>query len=94
MSRVMHRPTTRQCAGRGIPRRLKGHELSIPEKILAVADVFEALTASDRPYKKARPVSAAIDILHKMVLDDHIDRDCFELFIRSKVYVKYADSIS
>ncbi len=77
--------------GSGYPRRLKGHELSIPEKILAVADVFEALTASDRPYKKARPVSAAIDILHKMVLDDHIDRDCFELFIRSKVYVKYAD---
>jgi HD-GYP domain-containing protein (c-di-GMP phosphodiesterase class II) len=64
--------------------------LSIPERILAVADVFEALTASDRPYKKAKPVSVAIDILHKMVLDNHIDRDCFELFLRDGVYLEYA----
>jgi HD-GYP domain-containing protein (c-di-GMP phosphodiesterase class II) len=64
--------------------------LSIPERILAVADVFEALTASDRPYKKAKPVSVAIDILHKMVLDNHIDRDCFELFLREGVYLEYA----
>lgn len=77
--------------GSGYPRKLQGHELSIPERILAVADVFEALTASDRPYKKAKPVSVAIDILHNMVLDDHIDKDCFELFVRSKVYAKYAD---
>lgn len=77
--------------GSGYPRKLQGHELSIPEKLLAVADVFEALTASDRPYKKAKPVSVAIDILHKMVLDNHIDKDCFELFISSKVYVQYAN---
>jgi HD-GYP domain-containing protein (c-di-GMP phosphodiesterase class II) len=76
--------------GSGYPRKLPGEQLSIPERILAVADVFEALTASDRPYKKAKPVSVAIDILHKMVLDNHIDRDCFELFLREGVYLEYA----
>jgi HD-GYP domain-containing protein (c-di-GMP phosphodiesterase class II) len=76
--------------GSGYPRRLPGEQLSIPERILAVADIFEALTASDRPYKKAKPVSMAVDILHKMVLDNHIDRDCFELFIRNGVYLEYA----
>ena len=52
--------------------------------------MFEALTASDRPYKKAKPVSVAIGILHQMVLDNHIDRDCFELFVKNKVYEEYA----
>lgn len=77
--------------GSGYPRKLSGDQLSIPERILAVADVFEALTASDRPYKKAKPVSVAVDILHQMVLDQHLDKDCFELFIRSKVYLRYAE---
>jgi HD-GYP domain-containing protein (c-di-GMP phosphodiesterase class II)/ABC-type amino acid transport substrate-binding protein len=76
--------------GSGYPRKLPGSELSIPERILAVADVFEALTASDRPYKKAKPVSVAVDILHKMVEDDHIDRECFELFLKEGVYLQYA----
>ncbi len=76
--------------GSGYPRKLSGDQLSIPERIMAVADIFEALTASDRPYKKAKPVSVAVDILHKMMLDNHIDKDCFELFIRSGVYLKYA----
>lgn len=79
-------------SGLGYPRKLRGEQLSVPERILAVADVFEALTASDRPYKKAKAVSVAIDILHKMVLDNHIDKDCFELFVSSKVYVKYAEA--
>jgi HD-GYP domain-containing protein (c-di-GMP phosphodiesterase class II) len=76
--------------GSGYPRKLSGAELSIPERLLAVADVFEALTASDRPYKKAKPVSEALDILHRMVLDEHIDRDCFELFVRDGVFLQYA----
>ena len=76
--------------GSGYPRKLPGEQLSIPERILAVADVFEALTASDRPYKKAKPVSVAVDILHKMVTDNHIDRDCFELFLKEEVYLQYA----
>jgi HD-GYP domain-containing protein (c-di-GMP phosphodiesterase class II) len=76
--------------GSGYPRRLPGEALSIPERILAIADIFEALTAVDRPYKKAKPVSEAIDILHKMADDNHIDRDCFELFLKERVYMEYA----
>ena len=76
--------------GSGYPRKLPGDQLSIPERLLAVADVFEALTAADRPYKKAKPVSEAVEILHKMVLDNHIDKDCFELFVRDKIYMRYA----
>jgi hypothetical protein len=76
--------------GSGYPRKLPGEQLSVPERILAVADVFEALTASDRPYKKAKPVSVAVNILHKMVTDNHIDRDCFELFLKEGVYLQYA----
>ena len=77
--------------GSGYPRKLPGDQLSIPERILAVADIFEALTASDRPYKKAKSVGVAVDILHKMMLDKHIDKDCFELFLRSGVYQQYAN---
>ncbi len=76
--------------GTGYPRKLPGDALSIPERILAIADIFEALTASDRPYKKAKPVSEAIEILHRMVVDKHIDRDCFELFVRNRVFAQYA----
>lgn len=76
--------------GTGYPRKLKGVELSIPERILAIADIFEALTASDRPYKKAKPVSVAIGIMYEMAQNEHIDRDCFELFLRSGVYKQYS----
>jgi HD-GYP domain-containing protein (c-di-GMP phosphodiesterase class II)/ABC-type amino acid transport substrate-binding protein len=78
--------------GSGYPRKLPGDQLSIPERILAIADIFEALTAADRPYKKAKPVSEAIDIMYKMVMDHHIDKDCFELFVRDKVYLRYAQA--
>nr|WP_320116700.1 HD domain-containing phosphohydrolase [uncultured Desulfuromonas sp.] len=76
--------------GDGYPRRLLGEELSIPERIMALADIFEALTASDRPYHKAKPVSVAIDILHRMVEEEHVDRQVFELFLTSGVYLDYA----
>ena len=76
--------------GSGYPRKLPGEALSIPERILAIADIFEALTASDRPYKKAKTISAALAIMHKMVLDNHIDKDCFRLFVTDKVYLDYA----
>ncbi len=76
--------------GTGYPRRLSGDQLSIPERLLAIADVFEALTAADRPYKKAKTVREALDILHHMVQDDHLDRDCFELFVREEIYLDYA----
>ncbi len=76
--------------GTGYPRKLKAYDLSIPERILAVADIFEALTAADRPYKKAKPVSVAIDILYHMTLEHHIDYDIFKLFLTSGVYLEYA----
>ena len=76
--------------GTGYPRKLTGDQLSIPEKILVVADIFEALTASDRPYKKAKPISVAVDIMHKMALDEHIDMDVFKLFVQSETHVRYA----
>jgi HD-GYP domain-containing protein (c-di-GMP phosphodiesterase class II)/ABC-type amino acid transport substrate-binding protein len=78
--------------GSGYPRKLPGDQLSIPERILAVADIFEALTAADRPYKKPKSVSVALDILYQMVQDDHVDRDCFELFVREGVYLEYAQA--
>ncbi|WP_054553191.1 HD domain-containing phosphohydrolase [Pseudoalteromonas lipolytica] len=76
--------------GTGYPRKLTAEQLSIPERVLVLADIFEALTAADRPYKKAKPLSVAIDILAKMVADDHIDHDVFELFLTSGIYLKYA----
>ncbi len=76
--------------GDGYPRRLSAEELSMPERIMAVADIFEALTAADRPYKEAKPISESIGILHRMVEANHIDRDVFELFLTSGVYLQYA----
>ncbi|WP_045498467.1 HD domain-containing phosphohydrolase [Vibrio hyugaensis] len=76
--------------GTGYPRKLSAEDLSIPERILVIADIFEALTAGDRPYKKAKPVSVAIDIMHKMALDEHLDMDLFILFVESGVYLDYA----
>ncbi|EAR57454.1 ABC-type amino acid transport, signal transduction systems,periplasmic component/domain [Photobacterium sp. SKA34] len=77
--------------GTGYPRKLSAKDLSTPERILVIADIFEALTAADRPYKKAKPLSVAIDILHKMALDEHIDMELFKLFLSSGVYMQYAD---
>lgn len=76
--------------GTGYPRKLSAEDLSIPERILVVADIFEALTAADRPYKKAKSLSVAIDILHKMALDEHLDMDLFKLFLTSGIYLEYA----
>ncbi|NOH80020.1 transporter substrate-binding domain-containing protein [Vibrio sp. RE86] len=77
--------------GTGYPRKLSAEDLSLPERILVIADIFEALTAADRPYKKAKPVSVAIDILYKMALDNHIDMDLFVLFVESGAYLEYAE---
>ena len=63
-------------AGKGYPRQLDEDELSVKERILAIADIFEALTAADRPYKKAFTLSKAIAIMEEMV-NKHIDGDLF-----------------
>ena len=76
--------------GTGYPRKLTAAELSIPSRIMALADIFEALTASDRPYKRAKTLSESIEILSYMVKEEHIDRDIFRLFLSSGVYLSYA----
>lgn len=76
--------------GTGYPRKLTAKDLSIPERIMILADVFEALTAADRPYKSAKPVSEAILIMAKMTARQHVDLDVFELFLSSGVYLRYA----
>lgn len=76
--------------GTGYPRKLTRKELSVPTRIMAIADIFEALTASDRPYKKAKTLNESIKILSFFVKDQHIDRDLFNLFLTSGVYRRYA----
>ncbi|MCK9605688.1 MAG: transporter substrate-binding domain-containing protein [Methylomonas sp.] len=75
--------------GTGYPRRLGDDDLSIPERILAIADIFEALTAADRPYKEPKPLSEALQIMQSMVEEQHIDAEVFELFLTSGVYLDY-----
>jgi HD-GYP domain-containing protein (c-di-GMP phosphodiesterase class II) len=77
--------------GTGYPRKLTAEELSVPARIMAIADIFEALTASDRPYKKAKTLSEAIRILSFFRKDQHIDADLFELFLKSGVYRRFAE---
>ncbi len=77
--------------GTGYPRSLAGGQLSVPARVLAVADVMEALTASDRPYKKAKPLSVALAIMVKMAGEQHLDPDLVGLLITSGVYRSYAD---
>jgi HD-GYP domain-containing protein (c-di-GMP phosphodiesterase class II) len=77
--------------GTGYPKGLTRNEMSIPARIMGVADIFEALTSNDRPYKKAKTMSETLMLLGQMKLDNHIDPDIFDLFIREKIYLKYAE---
>jgi hypothetical protein len=77
--------------GTGYPKRLAGDEMSVPAKVMAIADVFEALTAADRPYKKPKMLSDSIKIMSFMVKDQHLDSELFRLFLESGVYQDYAD---
>lgn len=78
--------------GQGYPRRLNAEQISIPGRILAIADVFEALTASDRPYKQAKKVSEALSIMSKFCANSHLDPELFKLFLTSGVLGKYAET--
>jgi len=78
--------------GTGYPRRLTAGDLSVPERIMAIADIFEALTAADRPYKKAKTLSESIRIMSFMRNEGHICPDLFELFLRSGSYLEYAQA--
>ncbi len=77
--------------GTGYPRGLKKAQMSIPARIMAIADIFEALTAADRPYKQPKTLSEALRIMSLMRDDQHIDADLFDLFLRSGVYRDYAE---
>ena len=76
--------------GTGYPNKLKGNQMSIPARMIAIADIFEALTAGDRPYKKGMPLSQALKILGRMKLENHIDPDLFDVFMHEKIYLSYA----
>lgn len=76
--------------GTGYPNRLKAEELSLQARIMAVADIFEALTAADRPYKPGKKISECIKILGFMVKDKHIDGDVVDFFIKSGMAQDYA----
>ncbi len=77
--------------GTGYPRGLKREQMSVPARIMMIADIFEALTARDRPYKARKMLSECVDIMARMSSEGHIDPDLFALFLTSGVYRAYAD---
>ena len=77
--------------GRGYPRGLKGAQMSVQARVMGIADIFEALTAKDRPYKKGKTLSESLEILGKFSLNGHIDPDLFDVFVRKQVYRRYAE---
>ncbi|MYL24978.1 GAF domain-containing protein [Halomonas alkaliantarctica] len=76
--------------GTGYPKGLTREQLSLPARMMGIADVFEALTAPDRPYKAPMKLSQALTIMGRMVEDNHLDPDLFAVFIEEKVYLEYA----
>ncbi len=77
--------------GKGYPNGLTGDQMSIPAKIMAIADVFEALTAKDRPYKEPKKLSEVLRIMQSMRNEGHLDPDLYDVFIRRGVYMEYAE---
>lgn len=77
--------------GTGYPKKLMADDMSVPARVMAIADVFEALTAADRPYKPPKKLSDSIKIMSFMVKDQHLDPELFKLFLTSGVYREYAD---
>ncbi|MCP4677123.1 MAG: GAF domain-containing protein [Deltaproteobacteria bacterium] len=72
--------------GSGYPYNLKEDQIPLPSKMMAVADIYDALTAADRPYKKAVPVERALSILEMEVKDNHIDGELVRLFKEAGVF--------
>ncbi len=77
--------------GRGYPRGLKRDDMSVPARMMAIADIFEALTSPDRPYKDAMKLSETVAIMVDMVRDSHIDEELFRLFVDSGVHLRFAE---
>ena len=76
--------------GKGYPRGLTRDQMSVQARVMGIADIFEALTAKDRPYKVGKTLTESLTILGKFKLGGHIDPDLFDIFIREKVYLDYA----
>jgi HD-GYP domain-containing protein (c-di-GMP phosphodiesterase class II) len=77
--------------GSGYPRRLGKADLGIAERVMAIADIFEALTAADRPYKAPKTLSESVKILVFMARDNHVDGELLRLFLSSGVYREYGE---
>jgi HD-GYP domain-containing protein (c-di-GMP phosphodiesterase class II) len=77
--------------GKGYPKGLKREQMSVQARCMGIADIFEALTAKDRPYKKGKTLSESLEILGRMRLNNHVDPDLFDIFVRRKVYRRYAE---
>ena len=77
--------------GKGYPRGLTREQMSVQARVMGIADIFEALTAKDRPYKKGKTLTESLHILGKFKLNGHIDPDLFDVFLQKKVYLKYAE---
>jgi HD-GYP domain-containing protein (c-di-GMP phosphodiesterase class II) len=77
--------------GKGYPRGLKREQMSVQARVMGIADIFEALTAKDRPYKLGKTLSESLRILGNFRLNGHIDPDLFDIFVRKKVYLRYAE---
>ncbi len=77
--------------GKGYPKGLTREQMSIQARIMGIADIFEALTARDRPYKSGMKLSQAMGILAKFAAGGHIDRQIFDVFVREEVYLRYAE---
>ena len=76
--------------GKGYPRGLTREQMSVQARCMGIADIFEALTAKDRPYKKGKTLTESLSILGKMKLGQHVDPDLFDVFMWEKVYETYA----
>lgn len=76
--------------GKGYPNGIKGEDMSVQARIMCIADIFEALTAADRPYKKAMSLTTALKILNDMAATHHIDAELLEVFINQGVHMRYA----
>ena len=77
--------------GKGYPKGLTREQMSVQARCMGIADIFEALTAKDRPYKKGKTLSESLEILGRMKLNSHVDPDLFDIFVRRKVYRRYAE---
>jgi HD-GYP domain-containing protein (c-di-GMP phosphodiesterase class II) len=77
--------------GKGYPRGLKREQMSVQARVMGIADIFEALTAKDRPYKRGKTLTESLNILGHFKLNGHIDPDLFDVFVRKKVYRRYAE---